>query len=58
MKIRFENQITRINENLEPDNYINPKKLTDIEQAMLKNIFSQITAFQAKLKNDFVGFRG
>ena len=38
-----------------PDNYVTPKNLTSIEQKLLKEIFSQIKNFQAKLSYDFTG---
>ena len=38
MQLRFVRQITAVmDEGAKPDNYINPKKLTHIEQTMLKN---------------------
>ena len=37
----------------EPDNYVNPKKLSRIEQTTLKEIFKRIEKFQAKLSLDF-----
>ena len=53
-----------MDEHSEPDNYINPKHLSRIEQTMLKEIFKRIENFQAKLNFDFtrtsiskVGFR-
>jgi CBS domain-containing protein len=44
-----------IEENGKPDNYINPKKLSRIEQTTLKEIFKRIEKFQAKLNFDFTG---
>ncbi len=44
-----------IEENAAPDNYINPKKLSRIEQTMLKEIFKRIEKFQGKLSFDFTG---
>jgi CBS domain-containing protein len=38
-----------------PDNYINPKTLSRIEQTMLREIFKSIERFQAKLSFDFIG---
>ena len=45
MQLRFKHQATALNENIQPDNFINPKSLTTIEQTMLKKTFSQITDF-------------
>lgn len=44
-----------IDEHTQPDNYINPKKLSRIEQTTLKEIFKRIEKFQAKLSFDFTG---
>ena len=56
MQQRFVTQVkTLIAENSEPDNYVNPKKLSQIEQTMLKEIFKRIEKFQAKLSFDFIG---
>ncbi len=56
MQLRFVRQVTAvIDENSPPDNYINPKKLTSIEQKMLKEIFKRIEKFQTKLEFEFTG---
>lgn len=56
MQLRFARQITAIlDEGQAPDNYINPKKLTHIEQKMLKGIFTRIEDFQSKMDFDFIG---
>lgn len=55
MQIRFKHQAGALNENRNPDNLINPKTLTDIEQSLLKNTFSQINNFQKRLSYDFTG---
>ena len=56
MQLRFVRQITAVmNDNAQPDNYINPKKLTHIEQTMLKEIFKREEKFQAKMNFDFIG---
>ena len=56
MQQRFVTQVkTVIAENSEPDNYVNPKQLSRIEQTMLKEIFKRIEKFQAKLSFDFIG---
>ncbi len=56
MQQRFVTQVKAvIAENSEPDNYINPKQLSRIEQMMLKEIFKRIEKFQAKLSFDFTG---
>ena len=56
MQLRFVRQVTAvIDENDLPNNYINPKKLTRIEQKMLKEIFRRIEKFQTKLEFRFIG---
>ena len=56
MQLRLARQITAIlDEDQAPDNYINPKKLTHIEQKMLKGIFTRIEDFQSKMDFDFIG---
>ena len=56
MQLRFARQISAvIDEGGKPDNYINPKKLSRIEQTMLKEIFKRIEKFQTKLSFDFTG---
>jgi signal-transduction protein with cAMP-binding, CBS, and nucleotidyltransferase domain len=56
MQQRFVRQVkASIEKNGNPDNYINPKKLSRIEQTTLKEIFKRIEKFQAKLSFDFTG---
>ncbi|MCP3951188.1 MAG: cyclic nucleotide-binding domain-containing protein [Desulfobacterales bacterium] len=56
LQMRFVRQITAIiDENRPPDNYVKPKKLSPIEQTMLKEIFKRVEKFQTKLEFDFVG---
>jgi CBS domain-containing protein len=56
MQQRFVRQVKGfMEENGKPDNYINPKKLSRIEQTTLKEIFKRIEKFQAKLSFDFTG---
>jgi CBS domain-containing protein len=56
MQLRFVRQISAImDENAKPDNYINPKKLSRIEQTMLKEIFNRIEKLQAKIGFEFTG---
>ncbi len=56
MQLRFVRQITSIiDEKSKPDNYINPKKLSRMEQTMLKEIFKKIEKIQAKLSFEFIG---
>jgi CBS domain-containing protein len=56
MQQRFVRQVTALlEEDGRPDNYINPKKLSRIEQTTLKEIFKRIEKFQGKLRFDFTG---
>lgn len=56
MQMRFVRQVTAaLDEKMPPDNFINPKKLTRIEQTMLKEIFRRIEKFQAKMNFEFIG---
>ncbi len=56
MQLRFIRQITAIiEENASPDNYINPKKLSRMEQTMLKEVFKRIENFQTKMSFEFTG---
>ncbi len=56
LQLRFVRQITAIiDEDRPPDNYVKPKKLSRIEQTMLKEIFKRVEKFQTKLEFDFVG---
>jgi len=56
LQVRFVRQITAIvDEKSKPDNFINPKDLTRIEQKMLKEIFVRVGQFQSKLEFDFMG---
>jgi CBS domain-containing protein len=56
MQLRFVRQVNAVtDEKTKPDNYINPKKLTNIEQKMLKEIFRRVEKFQSKMEFDFTG---
>jgi CBS domain-containing protein len=56
MNLRFLRQITTImDEEEEPDNFINPSNLSTLDQAVLKEIFKIIERLQQKLKMEFIG---
>lgn len=56
MNLRFIRQITTImDENEEPDNYINPANLSALDQSMLKEIFKIVERLQQKIKSEFMG---
>ncbi|MBF9221151.1 DUF294 nucleotidyltransferase-like domain-containing protein [Hymenobacter ruricola] len=54
MGVRLKKQAAQIiSDNVAPDNYLDPKTLTKVEQVTLKEIFKVISDFQLKIK---VGF--
>jgi CBS domain-containing protein len=56
MQLRFVRQVNAvIDEKTKPTNYLKPKKLTNIEQKMLKEIFKRVEKFQSKMEFDFTG---
>ena len=56
MGLRFRRQITTImDEEKEPDNYINPGNLSHLDQQMLREIFKMTEKFQQKLNIEFTG---
>jgi CBS domain-containing protein len=56
MQLRFRHQVKMAShEKVPPDNFVNLKKLSRIEQTMLKEIFKRIDKFQSKLNIDFTG---
>jgi CBS domain-containing protein len=56
MHLRFLRQITTIiDEEKQPDNYINPNNLSYLDMAMLKEVFKKIEQFQKNLQAEFIG---
>lgn len=56
MQLRFKVQIQAIlGQNLNPDNYVNPRHLSSIEKRTLKEILKKIKEIQARLRFDFIG---
>ena len=55
MQIRLKHQTIMMNSNLPPDNFINPKSLSDIELTMLKRALSHLSEIQAKISFHFKG---
>lgn len=53
MQIRFRHQSECLSLNTPPDNYIDPRSLTHIDQVMLREVLSSVAGFQARLSNDF-----
>ncbi len=56
MQLRLARQVSAIlDEGRPPDNYINPRELSGIEQRLLKEIFSRIGGLQTRMSFDFTG---
>jgi CBS domain-containing protein len=56
MQLRLVRQVGAIvDEGVPPDNYINPKDLSGIEQRLLKEIFIRIGNLQTRMSFDFTG---
>ncbi len=53
MQLRVIHQLSQIEDGREPDNYIHPEELTDLEKQMLKDAFSVIERLQNVLDNLF-----
>jgi len=56
MQLRIARQVTAVTEeNGMPDNYINPKKLSRLEQTMLREVFKRTEKLQMRLGFEFTG---
>jgi CBS domain-containing protein len=56
MQLRFARQVQAIlEEEAAPDNYVNPKELSGLEQRLLKEIFIRIGNLQTRMSFDFTG---
>jgi CBS domain-containing protein len=56
MQLRFARQVRAIvDEGAAPDNYVNPKELSGLEQRLLKEIFIRIGNLQTRMSFDFTG---
>jgi CBS domain-containing protein len=56
MQLRLARQVAAIvEEGRSPDNYINPRELSGIEQRLLKEIFTRIGNLQTRMSFDFTG---
>jgi CBS domain-containing protein len=56
MQLRFSRQVNAVLiDKTGPNNYVNPKKLTRIEQTMLKEIFARIDKMQKHISFEFTG---
>ncbi len=55
MTVRLKHQARQLGDGQEPDNFINPKDLSQIERLTLRKTLSQIAEFQGKLRSEFTG---
>jgi CBS domain-containing protein len=56
MQLRLARQVSAmLDEDAPPDNYVNPKELSGIEQRLLKEIFVRIGNLQTRMSFDFTG---
>jgi CBS domain-containing protein len=53
MELRLSHQATRACAGAEPDNFIELAQLTQLQRSLLKKVFADIGAFQARLRTDF-----
>jgi CBS domain-containing protein len=56
MQLRLVRQVGAIlDDRAPPDNYINPRELSGIEQRLLKEIFIRVGNLQTRMSFDFTG---
>ncbi len=55
MLLRIRHQIRQIDLKAEISNYLEPKKLSEMEQLILRKVFSQINSYQDNLSASFMG---
>ncbi len=53
LELRFKHQVLALAEGRVPDNYINPKEVTEMEQALLREALAQIADFQTKMSFEY-----
>ncbi len=53
MQMRFVHQLEQLENGVQPDNYIDPGRLSDLEKQMLKDAFAVIERLQGVLKSIF-----
>jgi CBS domain-containing protein len=53
MQLRLTHQAARACAGAEPDNYIDPGELTQLQRSLLKKVFADIGVFQSRLRTDF-----
>ena len=55
LDLRIKYQVEALEKGVRPDNHVSPKELTEIDQAALREVLSQISSFQTKMSFDFTG---
>jgi CBS domain-containing protein len=55
MLLRIRHQINQIDEKVEISNFVEPKKLSEMDQYILKKVFNQINSYQDNLNASFMG---
>ena len=55
MQLRLKHQTSLMNRKMPPDNFINPKSLSDIELTMLKRALTHLSQIQAKIRFHYKG---
>ncbi|HNV72777.1 MAG TPA: putative nucleotidyltransferase substrate binding domain-containing protein, partial [Candidatus Ozemobacteraceae bacterium] len=55
MKMRIDVQVKALEQNRDPDNYLEPDSLTSLDQKILKEVFEKVKHLQLKLGHDFTG---
>ena len=53
MSLRLRHQFQQIQEGIEPDNFINPDKLRNMEKVLLKEAFKLILSVQEKKRKKY-----
>ena len=55
MTLRIKHQLELIQHGKNPNNHINPRKVSEIERSILKKIFSKLGDLQSKLGFEYKG---
>jgi signal-transduction protein with cAMP-binding, CBS, and nucleotidyltransferase domain len=55
MELRLRNQVSALAENGKPDNFLDLKTVSPMEETLLKESFSVISTIRKKISYDFLG---
>lgn len=55
VRLRLRHQATAIEQGRRPDNWIDPRRLGHIDEAVLRECFKEIEALQNRIRRDFLG---